>query len=296
MHASIAVCVMMVGGWLQPAMPDSEVPVLPLKEDLSRANYLQDLEWKERVKRKPLPRVPTIDDRTDDGLNSRRQMVTTTDPKTGQSRIMPLPPTSADRNQANQVLPNIPSSPTGGGAGGTAYPPIGPGGAGSGGYVPPVMPKNDPYQNIQIPGRSPVAGGYSQYNYTRGYPGTPTAQTVNNLTYQNSMDAYTRPYGLTGQSTVAGPNSNKPFSDYRAPSGSSPWNNLYLPSNNGTVNPYTNYVRPAMDQQNFNAHVSEQINGVPTLQRGYGAGAPGMEAPTTGGAGLINPQIMLQYR
>ena len=41
--------------------------------------------------------------------------------------------------------------------------------------------------------------------------------------------------------------------------------------------PYTTYVRPAMDQQNFNAHVSEQINGVQTMQRGYGAGTPGME-------------------
>ena len=42
---------------------------------------------------------------------------------------------------------------------------------------------------------------------------------------------------------------------------------MNLPTNNGTVNPYTNYVRPAMDQQTFNAHVSEQINGVQTMQR-----------------------------
>jgi hypothetical protein len=85
----------------------------------------------------------------------------------------------------------------------------------------------------------------------------------------------------------------KPYSDYRPPSGYSPWNNLNLPTNNGTVNPYTNYVRPAMDQQTFNAHVSEQINGVQTMQR-YGAGTPGMEVPMSG-PGLANPQIFQNY-
>ena len=44
-----------------------------------------------------------------------------------------------------------------------------------------------------------------------------------------------------------------------------------------------------MDQQNFNSHVSEQINGVQTMQRGV-SGTPGMEI-NTGGNGLVNPQI-----
>ena len=58
---------------------------------------------------------------------------------------------------------------------------------------------------------------------------------------------------------------SKPFNGYQPPSGYSPWQQLYTSqTNNGTVSPYINNVRPQLDQQNFNAHVSEQINGVQT--------------------------------
>ena len=45
-------------------------------------------------------------------------------------------------------------------------------------------------------------------------------------------------------------------------------------TNNGTISPYTAYVQPAISQQNFNSHVSEQINGVQTMQRAYMAARP----------------------
>ena len=60
MDASIVLCVMMLGGLVYP---ESEITIIPLKDDLSSANSIQDLEWKERVKCKPLPRVPALDDR-----------------------------------------------------------------------------------------------------------------------------------------------------------------------------------------------------------------------------------------
>lgn len=58
MHTSIAVCLMMVGGYIYP---ECEVATVPLKDDLTRPNPIQDQEWKERVKRVPLPQVPSID-------------------------------------------------------------------------------------------------------------------------------------------------------------------------------------------------------------------------------------------
>ncbi len=68
---------------------------------------------------------------------------------------------------------------------------------------------------------------------------------------------------------------------------------MQAPTNNGTLNPYTNYVQPMMNQQNFNSHVSEQINGVQTMQRGYGPN-PGVET-NMGGNGLNNPSGVIDY-
>ena len=86
---------------------------------------------------------------------------------------------------------------------------------------------------------------------------------------------------------------NKPFSDYQPPSGYSPWLLMNQQTNNGTISPYTAYVQPALNQQNINAHVSEQINGVRTMQP-YGGGTPGSEV-NAGGNGLLNPYISINY-
>ena len=39
---------------------------------------------------------------------------------------------------------------------------------------------------------------------------------------------------------------DKPFSGYQAPSGYSPWQQLNAPTDNGTINPYSAYIRPAI--------------------------------------------------
>ena len=54
----------------------------------------------------------------------------------------------------------------------------------------------------------------------------------------------------------AGP-AAKPYDNYQPPSGYSPWMNLYQPTNNGTISPYTAYVQPALKQQNFNPRAGE---------------------------------------
>ena len=62
---------------------------------------------------------------------------------------------------------------------------------------------------------------------------------------------------------------------------------------NGMVNPYTAYIQPVQNQQNVNSHLSEQINGVQTMQHMYGAGTPGVEMPM--GGGLVNPNASINY-
>ena len=123
--------------------------------------------------------------------------------------------------------------------------------------------------------------------------------TVGTMTNNASVSNITSRYGLPsagGPTTTNGipGGGSKPFSGYTPPSGYSPWMGLYQPTSNGAADPYTTYVQPALSQQNFNAHVSEQINGVRTLQQGYGAGTPGMEV-NSGGNGLVNPAQFLNY-
>jgi len=274
---------MLVGGWVHP---ESEITTIPLKDDLSSLTSIQDLEWKERVKRVPLPRVPTIDDRHQAGddmrVRNRRDLVPPTDRNAprGQKPMMPEPPT-----QAGDLAGQRPGLNTQPGAG---YAPSQPGGS-----YQPTAPSDDPYANMTAPGRKPVSG----YG-TRSIPTPPIMPRVGNSTANNTM--IQNPYGLPNpsnpMSNPAASSGSKPYSDYRAPTGYSPWMELNQRTNNGTINPYSQYVRPQMDQLNYNARTSEQINGVQTLQRGYGAVTPGMEAPVGGGAGMANPNTFQNYK
>ena len=137
------------------------------------------------------------------------------------------------------------------------------------------LPRNDPY------------------NPMPGPAGVPRAPTAGN----NSVNSITSRYGLGASDPMMNPSAGagKPFSNYTTPNGYSPWQNLYLPSANGTISPYTSYVQPALNQQNFNAHMSEQINGVRTGGY-YGSGTPGMESNIGSGNGLVNPSTILNYK
>jgi len=112
---------------------------------------------------------------------------------------------------------------------------------------------------------------------------------MNTMMNQSGLGATTNPF--SNPSTGAAP---KPYSDYQPPSGYSPWQLLNQSTQNGTVNPYTTFVQPAIQQQNFNSHMSEQINGVMTSPR-YNTGTPGVEVPM-GSNGMANPQIFQNYK
>jgi len=278
MHASLALCVMMFGGVVYP---DSEITTIPLQDDLSNLAGIQELEWREHVKRKPLPRVPTVDDRQQSSDDSRyRRSYPPTDPRAMQPR--------------QQMMPEAPTSP-GGAQGQMGYGPSANGQTGYGGQTGVGQPgANDPYANLPIAGRNPVAG-YSN----RGLTNLPQAPTVQQSLsyYPNSVNSVTNPYGLSNTSMpTANPSvgGSKPFSNYQAPTGFTPWQLLNQPTQGGTINPYTAYVQPTLNQQNVNSHLSEQINGVQTMQRNFGYGTPGVEM-NTGGNGLVNPQIFQNY-
>ena len=188
------------------------------------------------------------------------------------------------------VMPEAPTSP-GATAGQTGY---GPAGYGGQGQPSGQSSAGDPYANLPTAGRNPVAG----YNRGMSVPQVPVAPGASNYAYPNSVNSITNPYGLPNSaSPLANPSAgggSKPFSNYQSPNGFTPWQLLNQPTQGGTLNPYTAYVQPVLNQQNFNSHVSEQINGVQTMQRGYGAGTPGSEV-NTGGNGLVNPQIFQNY-
>jgi hypothetical protein len=264
MHASIAVCVMMVGGYIYP---EPEIMTIPLRDDLSRSNAIQDQEWRERVKHMPLPRVPTLDDRQQVVDNGRANRYPPAD-QNAQQRRMPQAPTSASPTDTGQA----------------GYRPEGFGPVGGSGD----MGGNNTFNSA--PGQNGV--------YGRSAPRAAAVPNTTNFTANNSVSSITNQYGLGGTAPNPMMNSsaggNKPYSDYQRPNGYSPWQNLNLPTNNGTISPYTAYVRPAMDQQAFHSHVSEQITGVPS--RGfYGSGTPGVEMNMGNGNGLVNPQLFQTY-
>jgi hypothetical protein len=268
---------MMVGGYIYP---ECEIATIPLRDDLSRPNPIQDKEWQDRAKRWPLPRLVTIDDRQQTPDNGR---------------LSRYPPTNPNAQQVRQVMPDAPTSagPGGNGQTGNGQTGYGQTGYGQQGYGPGVSARNNTLANTSVPGQNPVPG------YT-GVPtpvATPTPTVNNNYLGPSSISSITSRYGLGGlQNPMMNPSAgNKPYSDYQRPTGYSPWQNLYLPSNNGTVDPYTAYVRPAIDQQNFNSHISEQINGVQTRGYYYGSGTPGMEGNIGSGNGLVNPQLFQTY-
>jgi hypothetical protein len=281
---------MMFGGVTYPEMPSDAITTLPLFYDPSPLDPRWEQERLDRLKHHPLPHVVTLDDRQpsadDNRYKSPYYRPNLQQQQNRQAGVMPQAPTQAGPlGQAAGAGPYGAPPAQIGQAG-----PYGPGGNGSPGQV----GRDDPYANAGVPGANPLA----RYNSRMNVPQVPQPPTVANYTSNNSVNSITNQYGLPNTSNgfsnpVAGGGA-KPFNNYQPPSGYSPWQLLNQPTQNGTLNPYTNFVQPALSQQNFNAHVSEQINGVQTMQRNYG-GTPGQEINVGGSSGLVNPQIFQNY-
>jgi len=304
MHATIALCLMMVGG---PLPPEPEITSVPLREDLSAINAIQDLEWKERVKIRPLPSVPTVADSdvqrdVSEGRSRIRMPGAPTDPnaqlRRQQQGTMPTPPTEAGEltttGRSSPVGP-LPNTPGSGGYNNN------PGNTTSG--VTPNRPSTYDPNAGSLPGQRPVNAGYGGYSGAQTTPSRATvAPTVANA-INGSLGGNYGIYGSSYSSLPSNPLSSssvggdsRPFSDYQRPNGYSPWMSLYsTPTNNGTVSTYANTVQPQVQQQQFNQQVSEQIQGMRTMQgRPMNSGTPGTEMPVNG-AGMTNPNAFLNY-
>jgi hypothetical protein len=276
---------MLVGGPIAPG-PESEIIIVPLKDDFTALNSMQELEWKVRVRNGyKLPRVPSLDDgraRADDGRGMGRRYGSATDP-------------NAQRRQQ----PQMPFAPTDPGSTGQS----GMGGGGQGGAMPATPGSGLGQGYAQGQGGSSNGGDNGFANKSVGgvggyAPGSPrTPYTPNASDYSR---AGAGGYGGGGVSpnpmlntSVGG--GEKPFSGYQRPNGYSPWMRLYdTPTNGGTVSPYTATVQPAIQQQQYNQQVAEQIQGVRNTIVSPRAGTPGMEMPVNG-AGLSNPYGSINY-
>jgi hypothetical protein len=303
MHASIAVCVMMVGGYV---LPESDVTVVPLKvDDLARQAALADQTLGESARRSDLPRVAWVDQvepSTDVPLqnqkprtsqraqqaNPRRMPVAPTDPAAGYLNLRAkgmsgLPsgyvengPPPGRTTYGQQGVRYAQAAPLTGSPGATGYT--------SGTGYPPNYPMQAAGSGYPSAGYGSAPGYPSSVGYGQpgGYTQSPPVATIGGYTPPNSQGTG---YPVSTYNTPTG-GITKQFSNYQPPSGYSPWNNLYLSTANGTINTYTAYVKPMVQQQNINMQTNDQINNVQLMQSLYGT--PGVQVPA-GGGGLIDP-------
>jgi hypothetical protein len=293
MHASIALCLMMVGGPVAPG-PEPDIVFVPLRDDLTALNSMQELEWKTRLKNGyRLPRVPTLDDersRADDARGMGRRYGSATDPNAvrRQQQQMPFAPTdpgATGQNVAGQGAGPMPGMPGSGMNQGTSQ-----------GYSQNGTGRFDPYStDTSLNTPTGNEGGYGGLANAPRVGAVPTAaDTLGGIMNRGSVSNY----GVSPNPMLnANPGgADKPFSGYQRPNGYSPWMGLYnTPTNNGTVSQYTSSVQPAVQQQQYNQQLTEQIQGVRnSIVSPRGGGTPGMEMPVNG-AGLANPYGYINY-
>ncbi len=113
MHASIALGLMMVGGWIAP-QPD--FTIIPLKDDLCSLVYIQEMESQGQFQHTVAPPVDMIDrPKSRDDLPPPYQITDWNPPyrKAAEPRphVMPEPPTQAGQRQAQPAIAGMPLLP-----------------------------------------------------------------------------------------------------------------------------------------------------------------------------------------
>ena len=297
MHATITLCLMMVGG---PVAPEAEISTIPLSNDQTAVTALQDLQWQERAKHLPLPRVPTI---SDNQPNTTREKIACGGRQKHRSGSgSGSDPYSQRKVQSTGTMPLAPTDPgdlSGGRAPGGAMPAVPGQGLNQNNSQNRATSYNQNNFNQPAFNQPSVNGGYGYGGATTSAPRAQGIQTVDSIVSQST--AAGRNYGTAPNPFLnpsAGGNGGaaKPFSDYQRPNGYSPWQSLYAtPTNNGTVSTYSSSVQPQMQQQQYNAQFSESIRGVQTVQNRLTSGTPGVEQQPGTGSGLVNPNSYINY-
>ncbi|MGA2620567.1 MAG: hypothetical protein ABSF26_23340 [Thermoguttaceae bacterium] len=265
MNATLVVCTLLVGGWMLPEFDDSTPP---LNEGLLQGGQSGDLLQSGRNVQLPTP--PSL-------LTPVGSLPTgSTYPRYG-SRL--------GAAQSGAQAGTMPLAPTDPGARGSGFPqspmigqgqsPSGYGAArmGSGGYA--------------APGAGPSGAGLLT---------PPTATMPSAPTSMRGLSHYAPPAPAAPPNPMLNPAASKPFEQWQPSSPVSPWQMLYSqPTANGTIDPYTNYIRPAQSQQQTNQRLSAEINGVQGTMQGRGPANRGFEQEQQGTRGLANPQGFINY-
>ena len=102
-----------------------------------------------------------------------------------------------------------------------------------------------------------------------------------------------RPEGIGG-SMLAAPQAavEKPFAGYRPMSGVSPYMNLFRRDNGGTLDNYTSFVRPELDQRRLNQQVGRDLRGLERNTRVQSTALQQMERESRNLQGVTTPQFM----
>jgi hypothetical protein len=189
---------------------------------------------------------------------------------TGAPNIIPNSPTDMSApmdGQSGQLLPptanDAESSPSG---------MMGRSSGGMGGMRTPMAPTY----------RRPATGSQSGYRPTsRGSLLQPNQQVR-------------RPVGIGG-SMLAAPQAamEKPFGAYRPTSSVSPYMNLFRhDTSGGTIDNYSTFVRPQLEQRNVNQQVGRDLRGLERNTRVQSTALQQMERESRGLQGVTTPQFM----
>jgi hypothetical protein len=288
MHASIALCLMMVGG---PVAPEPDIIDVPLRVDSPTS--MDEIEWKESSKRMKLPRVPTLGEESSapgDYRGNRGRYTPPTDPNALQRRqsAMPMSPTDPGNLGGGSPMGQAPGVPGSGIVQGYQ----GQGSQGQG-YAPNRSNTFNPGANNFS---KPVNGNYGGVTAQTSAPSATRIPSASD-TMGGIMNIANQTGGASANPMLnQSAGGQKPFNDYQRPSGYSPWMNLYTtPTNNGTMSTYTTSIQPTMQQQQYNRQIAEQIQGVRNALVAPPSHALDEERNIGAGNGLVNPNSFLNY-
>ncbi len=127
----------------------------------------------------------------------------------------------------------------------------------------------------------------SSSSRTRSFGGTMNQQVQPG---QTGTASFMVPPGMTG----TGPN-EKAFSGYQAPSGVSPWMNLFRRDSLGTIDNYTTLVRPQMEQQYMNRQFGREISGLERHNRIQQMNMQRLDQAERAPQSVATPQYYLNY-
>jgi len=284
MHAALGIWTLILGGWVlnspteevadpgaqepseatAPASPaDGTMPRTQMDWSRDRTKMQRGSERSYRGDERTRGSRMLDQKSTGSGQTARQSTGTSA---TGAANVIPDSPTdmSASMDGQGQLLP-----PTAGNAEASRSGTMGRASGGMGGMRTPLPPTY----------RRPATGSESGYR--------PTSRG-------SMLQPNRRPEGIGG-SMLAAPQAavEKPFGAYRPTSGVSPYMNLFRrDTSQGTIDNYSTFVRPQLEQRNVNQQVGRDLRGLERNNRVQSTALQQMERESRNLQGVTTPQFM----